>query len=351
MQSSSSFDSYPSTLEVLCLNIRRRPFFLTAFSLLVVLVVIRVYLSFTDGRKSTLFRINDWKDAPSPREQAAESYQLINNQEPSNLNGEELCVIIRTMPKHLPNLPALIFSLFVGGYLKVRPIILPTYNTYGNLKDLAAIASFINKAIPNNPVEISNLDSSITQRLYPNVEYEVATGDGGFPVTDMVIEDIILRRQKRLKSQKKGEGFCDAILVTNGDNLYGASFVPVVMEKLFGENRFDLVATHFVSRYLNDQVNVERNKNRGLIGGPTRLGRDFEFVSSFQVGGLDLGAGVVRTSILEETGIRFVLDRLKANPKGVGIDFVEADGQYFERLSNYPGVRSVVIPRTLFIHQ
>jgi len=317
----------------------------------VIFLLFRITHLFETERQVSLFRPGDWKDTPSPREQAEDNYRLSHVNEPSNLNGEELCVIIRTMPKHFINLPALIFSLFVGGYLKVRPIMLPTYNTKSNLRDLNSIKNYINKAIPGSPVEVSALDSSITQKLYPDIKYVVSTGDGGFPVTDMVIEDIILRRKEIRKTRNKDKGFCDAILVTNGDNLYGASFVPVVMETLFGENAYDLVATHFVSRYLNDVAMMEKNRNRGLVGGPTRLGRDFEFVSSFKIGGLDLGAGVVRTSTLEETGIRFVLDRLKRNPTGVGIDFVEADGQYFERLSQSPAVRSIIIPRALFIHQ
>jgi hypothetical protein len=347
----TTFDSYPLELFVFWKIAKRKSILVVIFLTVVALILIRISLQFFSESRTTLFRQGDWKDTPSPREQSGDSYRLSHLNEPSKLNGEELCVIIRTMPKHLPNLPALIFSLFVGGYLKVRPIILPTYNTKGNTRELNSIKNYVNMAIPSSPVEISSLDSSITQKLYPDIKYVVSTGDGGFPVTDMVIEDIIVRRKEIRKTRNNDKGFCDAILVTNGDNLYGASFVPVVMETLFGENAYDLVATHFISRYLNDELNVERNRNRGLIGGPSRLGRDFEFISSFQVGGLDLGAGVVRTSTLEDSGIRFVLDRLNQNPTGVGIDFVEADGQYFERLSQSPGVRSIVIPRSLFIHQ
>jgi hypothetical protein len=143
-------------------------------------------------------------------------------------------------------------------------------------------------------------------------------------------------------------GFCDAIVVTNGDNLYAKEFVPAVLEKLV-EN-FHLVGTWFVSRYVNDEYTAAKNKLSGRIGGPTRLGRDYEFNASFNLRGIDLGAAAFRTDAIAKHGVRFVIDRLRKDPKGTSINFVEADGNFFQELKNSPGIFSSIIERSLFVH-
>ena len=48
--------------------------------------------------------------------------------------------------------------------------------------------------------------------------------------------------------------------------------------------------------------------------------------------------------------VRQALDRLRADPTGRGLDFISADGRFFEALSA-EAVAPVIIPRVLYVHQ
>lgn len=66
--------------------------------------------------------------------------------------------------------------------------------------------------------------------------------------------------------------------------------------------------------------------------------------------GIDLGAVVFTADLLRRGGTLFALDRLRADPTGRGLDFISADGRFFEALSA-EAVAPVIIPRVLYVHQ
>lgn len=264
----------------------------------------------------------------------------------------EVCFVVRVMPAHATNTPALIFSIFASAYPHVRVILVRTYaaRLFDNI--FSTIADYINAALPEPRVEVSPLDSDVTEATWPGIARGVLTGDGGFPVTDLVMESIVEERRRRRgaggRNARDNIGYCDALVVTNGDNLYAHEFLPAVVKELVDH---DLVGTFFTSRYENTPELMRRAARRGRIGGPSRLGRDYEFNASFTPGGIDLGAVIFRTDLVAAHGVRFVVDRLRADPTGAGIDFVEADGDFHQKLSRLPGTRSTIIERSLFVHQ
>jgi hypothetical protein len=282
---------------------------------------------------------------------------------PTATRDPEVCFIVRVMPSHAANVPAFAFSIFAGGYAKVRIILLRTYPAPrgggGAPDDFEVLADYINAALPAPRVEVSEIDSAVIDRDFPGIARDYSpdsppTLDGGFPATDLLIEQILAKRAAIWGRDGPqtwpfvNYGYCDALVVTNGDNLYTGAFLPAVVEAL---DTHHLVGTWFVSRYPNTQELMDAGRRRGRVGGPTRLGRNYEFNASFTPGGIDLGAAAVRTDALAAFGTRFVIDRLRADPTGTSIDFVGADGLFFATLSAVPGLASVVLPRTLFVHQ
>lgn len=263
--------------------------------------------------------------------------------------GPELCFLVRTMPSHFRNLPAMLLGLFASAPKQaVRVVLLRSYTRPAGpgggapvADQLDSIAALVNEAAPGR-VEVSRWDASYTDTHFPELAKASYAKDGGFVVTDLAIEDILARR-----AAQQGAGYCDALVVTNGDNLYTGGFVPAVAEQL--RAGFDVVGTHFVSRYDFSQELMDYNRARGR--GPLRPGMDAEFTSSFAVGGIDLGAAAFRTELLERAGIRFIVDRLRSNPTGEGINVVQADGQFFENLAAVPGIKTTILQRVLFVHQ
>ena len=264
----------------------------------------------------------------------------------------DICFIVRVMPAHAANLPALLFSIFASANPSVRVFLLRTFSSGGAQDDVFhVLADYVNAALPERRVEVSGLDSDVIAAAFPGIARGVPTGDGGFPVTDLLLEEILDNRRRRGAHTGAGAqntGYCDSVVVTNGDNLYAYNFIPAVMEALADH---DVVGTWFISRYINDPGAVALMTKRGRVGGPTRFGRDYEFNATLAVGGIDLGAVAFRTDLLATHGTRFVIDRLRANPTGAGIDFVLADGEFFANLKRLPGARSTVLERSLFVHQ
>ena len=279
---------------------------------------------------------------------------------PSATRDPQVCFIVRAMPSHITNLPALVFSILASGYPSVRVFLLRTFSESDPAaEDFHVLADYINAALPEPLVEVSPLTSDVTDRDFPGIARDYSsnsppTGDGGYPVTDLLIEQIIAKRAGIWGRDGPATwpfvnyGFCDAIVVTNGDNLYANQFLPAIVAQL---DKSHLVGTWFVSRYTNTEALMAAGKKRGRVGGPTRIGRDYEFNASFTVGGIDLGAAAVRTDALAMTGVRFVIDRLRKDPSGKSIDFVNCDGLYFQKLVETPDLGAVILERTLFVHQ
>ena len=263
----------------------------------------------------------------------------------------ELCFVVRVMPAPLPNLPGLVFSAAgsASGALRLRFIFVRTYTPPpGEPDGLDAAVEFLNSALQPlrasggaPPASAAPIDGSFTEAHFPGLRDASYAGDAGYVVTDVVLESVLARR-----AAEGGGGFCDALVVTNGDNLYTAGFVPAVAAAL--REGSELVGVHFVSRY-NYTENV-RDINWRSGHGPLRLGADVEYSPRFVPYGIDLGAVVFTADLLKRGGTLFALDRLRADPSGRGVDFISADGRFFEALQA-EAAAPVIIPRVLYVHQ
>ena len=267
-------------------------------------------------------------------------------------NAPELCFVVRVMPSHLPNLPGLVFSAAgSSGALRLRFIFVRSYTPApGGDDGLDAAVAFINAALQplrasggEPPASVAPIDGSYTEAHFPGLREATYAGDAGYVVTDVVLESVLARRAV---AGGGGGGFCDALVVTNGDNLYTAGFVPAVAAAL--REGSELVGVHFVSRY-NYTAQV-RDGNWRWGHGPLRVGADVEYAPRFVPYGIDLGAVVFTADLLRRGGTLFALDRLRADPTGRGLDFISADGRFFEALSA-EAVAPVIIPRVLYVHQ
>ena len=198
---------------------------------------------------------------------------------------------------------------------------------------LERVAETVKKMLPSALLNVSAADVAVERARFPLVDYGASpVADAGYVITDAVLEEVVRA------------GTCDFVVVTNGDNLYGADFVPAVRREF--RAGFDLVATNFISRYSFDMDLFKV----GVVG-PYHAGPNAEFKPRFAVGQIDLGAAAVRVRVLRDTGVRFVVDRLAAQPDGKDISFAKCDGHFFERLASNHSIRSKIIERALFIRQ
>jgi len=269
--------------------------------------------------------------------------------------GPQLFVIVRVMRKHIANLPALLLALLAAppSNGRVRIVLVRTYYRKNGETDVDSIARVVNAIIPGAPVSVSAHDNTAILTLFPKLApWKQWAADGGYILTDVVLKEFLRERERG------GGGYpTDAVLVTNGDNMYIPKFITAVTEEL--ERGADIVATHFTSHYnwTEEAVASFREKHHLRAAepayGPVRTGLDPEMVltKSLTVGTVDLGAVVVRAELFVRLGRSFVVDQLARDPSGESIDFVQADGNLFANFASAEGTRVVVIPRVLFSHQ
>jgi hypothetical protein len=262
--------------------------------------------------------------------------------------GPQLFVIVRVLRKHLANLPALLLSLLAAppsNGVRVRIVLACTYYRTGET-DVDDIARVVNSLVPGAPVSVSAHDNAAILTLFPELApWKQWAADGGYILTDVVLQEFLRERERG------GGGYpTDAVLVTNGDNMYIPKFVTAVTEEL--ERGADIVATHFTSHYNWTEEAVARFREKHHLRaaepayGPVRSGLDPEMVltKSLTAGTVDLGAVVVRTELFVRLGRSFVVDQLARDPSGESIDFVQADGNLFSYFASTEGTRVVVKP-------
>jgi len=142
---------------------------------------------------------------------------------------------------------------------------------------------------------------------------------------------------------------CDVMLVTNGDNIYASAFFTEALAEL---NRgFDLVATHWVSRYNMSEewqwISVRQRKC-----GARRTGMFQEFRTAFKRYCVDLGAVVFKTSVLQQTPLRFFVDELrqgKPAKRWRTTQHENRDGLFFEKAAKL--FNTSIVQQALFMHQ
>ena len=238
------------------------------------------------------------------------------------------CVLVRTVKKHGPFLPALLFSILVDN-TNVHVYVADT--DMGFETELHEIAATVNIKLNKTAVFVSPINRQSVLKRCP----KLTANDYGYVVTDLMIEDVLLRPY-------------DHILITNGDNLYSRHFFPVTQRALM--NGADMVATHFISHYTIPSSHIVHTD-----AGPWRHGQDMEFITRFEVGCVDLGAVLLKAELFKNHGFRFIIDIDDCNTKGVGwrqsLEVTGLDGYLFQRIAETPGIKTQVIPRALFMHQ
>ena len=209
-----------------------------------------------------------------------------------------VCVIVRTFFEHKPiALLTLVSSLVTAqqrlGSSSLRFLIVDTdrQQPYTQLRRMAQELNAL-FGVPGL-VSISERTHFATKWLHPGFMDD----DFGYVLTDYAMEDLLR------------EGGCDLFLVTNGDNVYSPSYLERVMPNILAGS--DVVASHWISRY-----NVTSKWLRMAAGadcGPGRLGLFQEFFPRFRRQCIDLGAVLFRSALLQRTGLRFLVDELRAH--------------------------------------
>lgn len=274
----------------------------------------------------------------------------------------ELCVVARTFVGHRSSLLPFASSLAAGRPPRMRVILVDT-DPRSPFDDIHGVAEWLNDVLGAPRLfTVSARNASAAAEAFPRYKGP----DYGYIMTDLVLEDLLAeRRDAAAAGVAPGDLPCEVLLVTNGDNIYHALFLRETLPPLVRDG-LGLVATHFVSHYdwpggKLDEPMWEKVRLHGQCG-PWRPGRDVEVATALRPACVDLGAVLFRTSLLESSPpspgarTRFIVDRLRLDgeglgTRGLGMNAGEADGELFQSLALRPGVKSLVVRRTLLLHQ
>ena len=267
-----------------------------------------------------------------------------------------VCVIVRTYHGQKQKLLTFTASLAAAAPPELSIVFVDT-DKQQPFSELPDIAAGLNRVIfgerPVITVSPRSRRANASQIAFPSFTKE----DHGYILTDLVVEDLLQsRREARDEGKTGGELGCEWMLITNGDNIYHSLFFLAALQEAAAQGA-DLLATHFVSRYdwPGSPIQEPLWEKVRLFGqcGPWRPGRDVEVATAFKPACVDLGAVLLRSQLLEDSGARFIVDRLRADPSGRGeqINPMEADGELFAKLTGTPGVKSAIVRRTLMVHQ
>ena len=318
--------------------------------------------------------------------------------------SESTCVIVRTYAAQRNTLVALLGSLAASRHPGLFITLVDTGRELP-FPDLHALADLFSNALLERPqaVSVSRWGYNNSRALFPALARE----DFGYVATDLAIEDLLFGLWP-LKADGSHLLHCDTFVVTNGDNLYSARFLPTTLAAMAAGA--DMVGVHWVSHYnlstndfaggtrdgeasednnneLFDEVPVddapindmpisetrpdgEFSRDEELLPaarlqlrkspqddllrcGPLRNGVDAEVwaAGDFHINCIDLGAVHFRRWILESTGFRFVLEALAADESGTHVEFFGADGSFFQRAHALTFARTVIVREALMVHQ
>lgn len=287
-----------------------------------------------------------------------------------DLAYKSVCMVVRTFVGHRNTLMAMLASVLLWDHPSLTIYLVDTgaQQPFTELPRLARMAS----AMAGRPdaVRVSDWTHATSRAQFPDFTDE----DHGYIATDLTIEDILSQRAEfspRLQDLLRATGAvpadggeslgpapCEYMIVTNGDNLYGKEYLAATLSEIRGGAQ--MVSTHWVSHYEMNKAWIlgwgevrgvwRRSRDalllKGALGchgssrpnnrvacstshslplqiqnghcGPWRPGRDGEVAASpvFMKGCVDLGVVTFKTSLLEESGFRFAVDRLRTVPQG-----------------------------------
>lgn len=179
------------------------------------------------------------------------------------------------------------------------------------------------------------------------------TQDYGYVLTDLIMEDILRGdggQEEEITPSRAAPTAptpsCDTLTVTNGDNVYAREFLVRTLNKI-AEGK-DAVATNWVSHYDNPMPERGDKPYHGDWCASHRRGEFQEMKVRFQCYCIDVGAAVFRLKPVQEAGLRFCVDDLRAKKEADHLEL--ADGRFFERYAGFPNVSVAVLHQSLFLH-
>ena len=263
------------------------------------------------------------------------------------------CVLVRTYAGNRNGLVSLLWSLLLSGHPNLRAFVVDTGSTLA--LGLPGILRSVNALSGRDWVEMSRRTRAQDVRSrFPGLD---GVEDYGYALTDLVMEDIMRAgagdREDGPESNGPGDDppapSCDTLAVTNGDNVYGPDFLRQTLGPI-ADLGIDMVGTNWISHY--DFGQRWRSGTPAYASdwcGPHRSGGTQEMKASpvFECNCIDLGAVVFKVRQVRQSGIRFVLDKVRANQTLGDLRF--ADCHFFKRLKA-SGANSTIVHEALFMH-
>lgn len=240
-----------------------------------------------------------------------------------------ICVLVSTYIGHGLKLTTLVASLLATEYPHLDIFLLDTDLVRDSQQWMVRTKALFNarwgSADKRKQVHIPPRTRKTVAELHPHL----TDSDYGYLLSDYVIDD--------LQSGKyAGVPKCDYFMLTNGDNFYNVRLIPETLKYM--REGYDLIAFSFSTRYVmdNELVVHRREPNQQLQ-------------VNFMPGAIDKGSAFYKATathgmtfalrFIDKTGTRFIKrsDQL--------------DGFFFQDLHKTPGVRSIIVPQLLFVHQ
>ncbi len=172
---------------------------------------------------------------------------LLGAKEPleSSPDDPHFCVLVSTYKPQGNKLLTMLTSLFVLEYPYMKAILLDTDSKINSTPWMKDTAKVVNGVYKKEYVVTANITQRDILKKYPNALTGV-TNDYGYILTDEILHQIFKEREVARELGIKPE--CDYFMATNGDNLYSPDMVPALLNYM--RKDYDIVAFHFVSRYL-----------------------------------------------------------------------------------------------------
>jgi hypothetical protein len=264
------------------------------------------------------------------------------------------CVLVRTYSGNRNGLVSLLWSLLLSGHPNLRAFVVDTSKTPAT--GLPSILHSINTLSGRSWVEMSRrtIAQDVTPQ-FPGLNVE----DYGYALTDLVMEDIMNGRagERGAGSTTHTPGdaspppLCDTLTVTNGDNVYSPDFFRRTLGPIADQGK-DMVGTNWITHYdYGQRWHTGTPAYASDWCGPHRSGATQEMKASpvFECNCIDLGAVTFRLKQVQQSGIRFLVDKLRANETLGDVPLSRSDCMFFKRFNALSG-DTAVVHEALFMH-
>ena len=261
--------------------------------------------------------------------------------------GQSVCVLTRAHGglDQEARLLAHMMSVLVPNHPRLTMVLVDS-GRGEHVARLLAVADKFNAYLGRPAVAVSRWDGAAARARFP----AFSSDDLGYLALDLALDDVVAGRQP--DGTTGASSACDFVVLSDSNNLYSMHFFPLLMRRL--NEGADMVGAHWVSKHtwpdeaLNSRT-AQRIREAGDCG-PLRSGRNVEIwaAEDFRVGCIDLGAVMLRRSVLVATKARLVLESFPNDrADGAHVSFGTADGHLFSRLHAHLGRRAAIIRRTL----